>query len=399
MKKALLLVITILAAACSSVKKTQVALNSGNYDGAIAIALDKLRENKTKKSNQPYVIMLEQAFAKATDRDLQQIRFLQAGNNLADLEDIYESYNRIVNRQDMIRPLLPLHLEDENRKARFEFKDYTHQIITSRNALSDYLYDHATSLLQQGMGKFDYRKAYDDLSYLNNINPGYKDAAILMQEARAMGVDYVRVSMTNESKKIIPERLEQDLLNFNTYGLNDLWTEYHNEPRADINYDYEMSLNIKDIAFTPEQVSEKVVLKEKQVQDGYKYVLDQNGNVKKDSLGNDIKVENFITVRSRFQQFTQFKAVNVTGQVIFKDLVSGQMVNTYPIGTEFIFRHYYAEHQGDQRALETADIDLLQAKLVPFPSNEEMVYNAGEDIKHRVMNILKKQQFNQSPRP
>ena len=51
MKKALLLVLVIVTASCSSVKKTQVALNSGNYDGAITIALVKLRDNKTKETS------------------------------------------------------------------------------------------------------------------------------------------------------------------------------------------------------------------------------------------------------------------------------------------------------------------------------------------------------------
>lgn len=393
MKKALLLLLVILVAGCSSVKKTQVALNSGNYDAAIGIAIDKLRENKTRKSNQPYIVMLEQAFAKATDRDLQRIKFLKAGGNPADLEEVFETYNKINNRQDLIRPLLPLELRDEGRAASFTFKNYTNALLDTRDELAGYLYNNALGLLNQGSNKRDFRQAYDDLSYLSNIFPGYKDTDLLMDEAHNKGVDYVRVSMTNESDKVIPVRLEEDLLNFNTYGLNDLWTIYHTEPLEEINYDYEMQLAIKGIDFTPDQVSEKIVVKEKQVEDGFEYVLDQNGNVKKDSLGNDIKVKKFITVRSKFQRYTQFKAVNVVGEVAFKDLYNKQVINSYPLASEFVFRHFYAQHDGDKRALEIADLELLQAKLVPFPSNEEMVYNAGEDIKNRLKGILKQQQF------
>lgn len=394
MKKALLLLFVLLLTACSSVKKTQVALNSGNYDGAIAIALDKLRDNKTRKANQPYVLMLEQAFAKAADRDLQQIKFLKAGKNPAQLEEIFETYNKLITRQDKIRPLLPLYLNEENRKARFELRDYTTALINTREELSEYLYANAFDLLRNGQEKLEYRQAYDDLSYLSNINPGYRDVNLLLKEAHDKGVDYVRVIMNNHSDKVIPAQLENDLLNFNTYGLNDLWTVYHSEPLEDFNYDYEMELAIRQIDFTPEQVSEKIVIKEKQIKDGYKYILDDNGNVKKDSLGNDIKVDNFITVKTRFQRYTQFKAVNVTGQVAFKDLETAQVINSYPIASEFVFQHYYANHDGDRRALEESELALLQAKLVPFPTNEEMVYNAGEDIKNRVKNIIQGQQFN-----
>lgn len=398
MKKALLLLFVLLLTACSSVKKTQVALNSGNYDGAIAIALDKLRDNKTRKGNQPYVLMLEQAFAKAADRDLQQIKFLKAGKNPAQLEEIFETYNKLINRQDKIRPLLPLYLNEENRKARFELRDYTTALINTREELSEYLYANAFDLLRNGQEKLEYRQAYDDLSYLSNINPGYRDVNLLLKEAHDKGVDYVRVIMNNHSDKVIPAQLENDLLNFNTYGLNDLWTVYHSEPLEDFNYDYEMELAIRQIDFTPEQVSEKIVIKEKQIKDGYKYILDDNGNVKKDSLGNDIKVDNFITVKTRFQRYTQFKAVNVTGQVAFKDLETAQVINSYPIASEFVFQHYYANHDGDRRALEESELALLQAKLVPFPTNEEMVYNAGEDIKNRVKNIIQGQQFNSANR-
>lgn len=398
MKKALLLLFVLLLTACSSVKKTQVALNSGNYDGAIAIALDKLRDNKTRKGNQPYVLMLEQAFAKAADRDLQQIKFLKAGKNPAQLEEIFETYNKLINRQDKIRPLLPLYLNEENRKARFELRDYTTALINTREELSEYLYANAFDLLRNGQEKLEYRQAYDDLSYLSNINPGYRDVNLLLKEAHDKGVDYVRVIMNNHSDKVIPAQLENDLLNFNTYGLNDLWTVYHSEPLEDFNYDYEMELAIRQIDFTPEQVSEKIVIKEKQIKDGYKYILDDNGNVKKDSLGNDIKVDNFITVKTRFQRYTQFKAVNVTGQVAFKDLETAQVINSYPIASEFVFQHYYANHDGDRRALEESELALLQAKLVPFPTNEEMVYNAGEDIKNRVKNIIQGQQFSSANR-
>ena len=49
MKKQLLfLLIVILAASCSSIKNTQEAINTGNYNKAINLAVENLIENKTK---------------------------------------------------------------------------------------------------------------------------------------------------------------------------------------------------------------------------------------------------------------------------------------------------------------------------------------------------------------
>jgi hypothetical protein len=48
--------------------------------------------------------------------------------------------------------------------------------------------------------KMNYRKAFDDLEYLNQINPNYKNVLQLMDEAKFKGSDYVSVYTKNETK-------------------------------------------------------------------------------------------------------------------------------------------------------------------------------------------------------
>ena len=48
--------------------------------------------------------------------------------------------------------------------------------------------------------KYDYRKAYEELKYIEEINPNYRDTRFLMQEANVKGIDYVYVSMKNETE-------------------------------------------------------------------------------------------------------------------------------------------------------------------------------------------------------
>jgi len=395
MKKLLLLSsLVLLFIACGGVKKTQEALNVGNYGNAINSSLSNLAENKDKKGNQPYILLLEEAYKKNTERELQQIAFLQKENNPANLERIYDTYTQLKNIQQRIRPILPLYIRDENRNAKFSFNNYDEKIIKAKQQLSDYLYNNASDLLSNASSKADYRKAYDDFAYLNELSPGYSDCKIKQEEAYAKGRDFVKVSMINDSDQIIPSRLEEDLLNFNTYGVNNLWTEYHAQPRRNIDYDYEMQVAFRSIVISPEKVSEKQISKERQIKDGYRYAEDANGNILKDSLGNEIKIDNFKTVRCDFHQFTQFKAAQVVGNVSFKDLRTKQTINTYPLASEFIFEHIYANYQGDKRALETDLLNLITVVSVPFPSNEQMVYDAGEDVKGKLKNILQNQRFN-----
>lgn len=373
---------------CSSVKKTQEAINYGNYDEAIEIASKNLRSNKTKKSNQPYVLLLEEAFQKVTKRDLEKIKFLKKDGNPANLERIYTLYNNINNRQNFIKPLLPLPILKKGKNADFNFEDYSDAIITSKENLSQYLYSKAKKSLATSVNKEDFRIAFNDLNYLNDINPSYSNTEDLIKEAHYKGTDFVFVYMQNKTNMVIPMRLQEDLLNFDTYKLNNLWTVYHTNKDPKQQYDFELELNLREINISPEQVKEKVIVQEKLVKDGWKYLIDEDGNAVKDSLGNTIKVDKFKKVKSRVKKFTQFKSVQVVGQVHFFDLETNQQVDRFPISSEFIFEHFYATYSGNKEAIDKKHRGLLRYKYIPFPTNEQMIYDTGEDLKKKIKSIL-----------
>ena len=392
--KLFILLILVTSLSCSSVKKTQEDLNSGNYQAAINKSLVKLADNKSKKGNQDYIYLLEDAFKKNSNRELKRIDFLKQEGNPANAEKIYNTYVRLNSIQERITPLLPLQIYDENRNASFQFKKYETDIINSKTELSAYLYKNASNLLNTAKYKNEYRKAYEDFTYLSELSPNYKDTRDKIEESYQKGLDFVNVKLFNNTDKIIPTDLEEDLLNFNTYGLNDLWTTYHTNPQNNIKYDYDMLLEFTNINISPEHVNEKQIIKEKQIKDGWKYLLDDNGNEVKDSLGNQIKVDKFRTVRCNFYKFTQHKDVQISGNISYVDLKTNQQINSYPLTSGFVFEHIYANYDGDKRALENDLIKFLSARSVHFPSNEQMVYDAGEDLKNNIKNIIRRHKFN-----
>lgn len=394
MKKLLLFTLVMLLIACGGVKKTQQALNSGNYNVAMNRAIKNLQDNKTKKGHQQYVLMLEEAFSKHSQKEIERIQFLENGGNPANLIQIYEGYTNLKKLQNRIRPLLPLPVYEEDRNAQFRFANYDNTILEVRDDLSAYLYDNASNLLANARNKMEFRRAFDEFKYLEDINPGYGDVAPKMEEAYQKGLDFVKVELKNETQQIIPERLESELLDFNTYGINNFWMQFHAQPVENINYDFAMELDFNQINISPERVNERQLIQEKVIKDGFKYVLDANGNVAKDSLGNDIKVDKFKTVTCNFYEFTQLKTAQIGANVKFKDLKSGQTINSYPLSSEFIFEHIYANVDGDRRALDNNLVALLDLAAVPFPSNEQMVYDAGEDLKARLKSIVSRHEFN-----
>ena len=393
MKKFLLYTtLCFLIISCSSLKNTQEAISNGNYDSAINTAIENLKRNKTKKGNQPYILLLEEAFEKATAKDLARINFLRKDNNPEKIETIFVLFEQLKRRQEVLKPLLPLYIVKENRDAAFQFTNYDDAIIENKNQLSDYLYAKAKKLFNTNT-KFNYRAAYDDLIYIEKVNPNFKDVRSLINAAQERGLDFVIVSMKNQTDKVIPKRLEDNLLNFNTYGLNDLWTVYHGAKDVNIQYDFGLELNLRNIQVSPEQVREKEIIKEKEIKDGFTYLLDANGDQVLDKEGRKIKLDKMVPVRCELYQFTQFKTAKVTGQVKYVDLNTKQTIQTYPIASEFAFEHRYAQFKGDKRALEPSFIDLIRLRVVPFPTNEQMIYDSGQDLKQKLKSIITRNKF------
>jgi hypothetical protein len=391
MKKITYLLLAFIIVNCG-VKSTESLLNTGNYDAAIDKAVNALRTNKTAKGKQDYVYLLEEAFAKAKARDIETIKLLTVENNPANYERVFNLYNQLHNRQERIKPLLPLPLHNEGRNAIFPMDNYADKIVSSKNSLSGYLYSNAKKLMNSN-NKMDFRQAFDDLRYLDQLNPNYQDVRTLMDQAQFKGTDFVHVYTKNETGMVIPQRLQDDLLDFSTYGLNDKWTVYHNNRQKSINYDYGMIVNFRQINMSPEQVREKQFIKEKQIKDGVKNLYDSNGNVVKDSLGNPIKVDNFKTISVSVYEFTQFKSCQVTAKVDYIDFRSNQLIDTFPLASEFIFEYIYANYNGDKRACEETYYQYFDRRAVPFPTNEQMIFDTGEDLKIKLKGIITNNQF------
>ncbi|MCK8524027.1 hypothetical protein M0D21_20790 [Aquimarina sp. D1M17] len=392
-KLLLLCTVLVLATSCSSVKQTEKALNTGNYDQAINIALNKLRTNKEKKGKQPYILMLEEAYAKVVDRDKNAVSYLEREGNPANLERMYNTLLSLRDRQERIKPLLPLYLVEQGRNANFSLENYDQKILSTKEQLSNYLYESAKGLLSNANRKEDFRRVYDNLTYLDKITPNYKNTRNLIEEAHLKGTDFVMVNMKNKTNVIIPKRLEADLLNFGTYGLDDLWTVYHSQPQKTINYDYAMEVTFREINISPEQVRERQLEKEKLVKDGWEYLLDENDEFVLDEEGKKIKVDKMVKVRCEYYEFTQFKAANVVGNVQYKNLRTKQLLEAFPIASEFVFQHVYANYNGDKRALEDDLVRYLGLQAVQFPSNEQMVYDSGEDLKNKLKGIITNYRF------
>ncbi len=387
MKKITFIIVSfVLLTGCNSTKKVEKTISKGDYDRAIEVAVKKLAKNKESKRKQPYILLLEDAYRKAVQRDKTDLLRFEKDSNPAIIEQIYETYVALDDRQELIKPILPLNIIKENRIADFKFENYIDKISSSKATLSDYLYANAVKLLK-GNTIESARQAYDDLTYLNKLSPNFKDVNQLLEEAHFKGTNFVLVSLENRTNQMIPRRLEDDLLNFDTYGLDEFWTVFHAEQDPKIDYNYHLNLLFKQIDISPERLLEKQEAVEKQIKDGKEFLLGNDGHVVRDSLGNAIKVDKFIKVKAKFYEIHQEKACHIVADVVLKDK-NDRRLESFPLESEFVFVNDFGEIDGDKRTLDTHQLELLNKYEVPFPTNEQLVFDTGEDLKSKLKSII-----------
>ena len=70
-------------------------------------------------------------------------------------------------------------------------------------------------------------------------------------------------------------------MNFDSYGINDIWTVYHNKPLEGQLYDGKLEVIFDQINISPERIHQKDLIHEKQV------VVKEI--VKKDANGKEVK--------------------------------------------------------------------------------------------------------------
>ena len=98
-----------------------------------------------------------------------------------------------------------------------------------------------------------------------------------INEAKYLGMSRVFVSIQNSSPLKFPQEFEQDLLALDLPTLNSEWVEYHTQNLSEIQYDYFVNVNIKNIAVSPDNSIQRDSVIKRDIEDGFSYVLDKKG--------------------------------------------------------------------------------------------------------------------------
>jgi hypothetical protein len=365
---------------CISSKKY---LDRGQYDMAIQKSVKKL---KKKPSNTKEIEVLQRAYQLANNSDKEKINYLKLEGNPDIWEDVYAIYMRMKTRQDLVKTLPQLWLPG-GRPVKFDFVNYDEEIVSAKRKAAEYYYAKGISLLQKNTREAA-REAYYSFMNVKKFFKDYKDTDAKISEAINKGTSYVLFRMENNSGTIIPQAFQDEMFKISLHHLNRQFIQYHTTPLNDIYYDYTILLTIKSIDISPEGVKEVHYTESKEIQDGFQYVLDDKGNVKKDSLGNDIKVPKFKTITCNVIELQQTKAARVFGTVDFINNNTKQLLNTVPLNAESYFQNFAATAQGDLNALSPETAKKLGNRPMPFPSNADMIMRCSETIKNMAKSYI-----------
>lgn len=368
---------------CNSYKSANSALVSGNFQQAFEQSTQAYFKNPSEKNGIKYVPLIFEAYNKGQQEDENRLKQIETLTNPSKYQEAYQIINRLQERQKTIAGIDGRSIS--GKTYNFKTKDYSVAYKTIQEKYAQFLYDEGKSFLNQG-GKLNAQTAYQKFQVLESVYSNYKDTRSLMNTARTNGMYKVLVQLVNNTEVVIPKLLEKDLLDFNSYGLDSNWTEFYTG-KLNSSYDYVIQLSFETINVSPEREKIEVHNFEKKIVDG-KEELVQNGVVVKDKDGKSVMVDRYIIVKSRFEEVQRIKEAAITAKYYLIDNQKEQAIDSKNLVSQYIFRDSYGTYKGDRRSLDRDYINMIGRRPAPFPSNEQMIFDCGQDLKRKFKNEI-----------
>lgn len=372
------LILMLLISACSSAHKL---IETGYYDQAIQKLSRKLAGSKNKSRED--VVDLEFAFKKAQERDLANEADLLQDDDEMKWEKIYHIHTLIEERQRKVESLVPL-VSKDGYKASFQFINTSERKKESKSNSAEYFYKSAVRLLEESKNTNDKskaREAYDFTIKIQNLYSNYKDVSSIKKQALELGTIYYLVRMLNNTQTIMPIQMENALLSISVSELNKNWKKYDMRPDPNIDYDYHIVMNLTNLDFSPEREKIRMVEDVFETEES-ELIKDKKGNPILDSLGKKQYEKVKVKYPYAVEEITQLKSAIIGGRLEWIQVDNKNIEFTRPLNVEGIFDNKFGRLVRGYKDKMHEDVQkLLRGRALPFPSNENMILDAGEKLK------------------
>jgi hypothetical protein len=377
---AFLFILIIIASGCGSSKKQ---LQKGNYDAAIEKAVKQLRKNPGDADQTGILI---QAYKISNEQNNERIRFLKMEGRPDSWDEIYLEYKALNDRQSLVRTVTPLNMN--GKSVDLPYVDYLTDMVAAKRKAADFYYSHGSELMKNGL-KESYRQAFAEFLRAKQYVGDYEGIDNKIQDAKYLGMSRVLVSIRNKSFIKFPREFEQDLLALDLPSINTDWVEYYiQDPNRNTQFDYYIDVNIKNVFVGPDQNAQRDSVIKRTIDDGFTYSLDNKGNVRKDSLGNDIKLKKYKTIQCALIETVQSKTCHIDGDIDVIQVNPEKLVKKDPVGAQSNFEHISSRAVGDIQALNPTQLERTKSGPVHFPNDMEMVFRCSESLKRAIRGTI-----------
>lgn len=361
------LIVGIFIFGCSSSSKH---LQTGNYDAALQKSAKKIRK---KPSDFEEKEVFNNAYRMAYAKDNDEITRLKAQANPANWAKIYATYLRIKSRQDLAKSL-------PDNGLTFDRTNFNGEIANAKAKATAYAFDNGVRLLAKN-NRFDARKAYTSFLETKRFTPNYKNVDEKLQIAQLKGTTNVFYRVEDKLKTERSKQITTDLQNLDFSSLNKNWKNYDAYIDKSIKYNYDIVLSLLAVDISADQLKDSSFIEKKLVKDGFDYVLDSKGNVRKDSLGNDIKTYNYRNISATVQRFTQSKSIRMKGVITYINKENSQILKKENIVANHAFTHNYTVATGDTRALTAKTVQDIKVPKKAYPKDAELIIQGVKSFK------------------
>jgi hypothetical protein len=373
------MITTLLLSACNLSKQY---LKNGQYDMAVKTAVRKLQRNKSKTKQ---LEVLKQAYPKAVEKDMDQIKYLNEEGQANRWDKIFHIYKNMKDRQSIVEKLYPLYLN--GKLLKFQHINLDKKIQEAKTKAATYYFVNGKLLMAKN-NKFAYRQAYEDFLKVKAYSNAYKEIDKLIKTCYIKGLSHILLIAVNSSPENLPNDFMINLIDFPLNKLDSKWIIYHKKKYKNYIYDVYINIVVTNVVVSPNQQSVRNYTETKKITDGWEYKLDKNGKKITDSNGVAIKVEKYKTISCYIKEYRQYKTAYIDGVINYTDGQSRETILSIPIKAEHNFENYYIKAKGDLNALSKETKSMLGNAPVDYPDDIDMIYAANSTLKQAIYNAL-----------
>ena len=367
----------------SSCRTLEKSLAYGNYEQVIDIALSKYSRGKLTNEHKA---VLSKAYRALTNTEFEKIAALKNQRESANWPEIYSRYCTINRLQEKLRPILPVRFSN-GKEANIELYNISAVLEESKINAADFYYARGLGLMQQD-SKLAARDALVNFEKVRRYFNSYKDIDQRVREAYQKGSNHIGIKTVANNSLFLAPGFEKELLPYRLDQLNQQWLQFDLLNVQEDKYDYLIQIQLTEAIDGPPVTNQRNWTETKKIKDGFNYVLDENGNVKKDSLGNDVRTNRYIDIVAYLTSFEQVKSVRLSARIDFIRISDGRLVERIPVSHDVIFNNIYATVHGNLNAVSENTRQLLHSRSLPFPPASTMYLEAQDILREKILDVL-----------